>query len=271
MTQSNDNHTFYLSQIHLLKQLQKIDDQIFDVRQVLDDAPSELKALQDKFTKVEIQRDRINDKIAHIKEQELRINREMEEETARLKKSKNKLMATGNEREFHAVTREIDNLEKLSQPREDERIALLDELKIQNESLQKVEEQYTDLKVQVEVRQASLDKQLADASSTLAVLEKQRAESSKNIPLPIFHRYEFIRTRLEHPVIVPLDNSICPSCHIAVPPQTFNDLLRGEHILSCPNCQRLIVWRKDYLADDPEASAEAEKAEQEAEAEKSEA
>ena len=34
-------------------------------------------------------------------------------------------------------------------------------------------------------------------------------------------------------------------------------MLRGEHIMSCPNCQRLIVWRDDFLADDPEALAAA--------------
>lgn len=255
MPQSTDNHAFYLAQVHQLKQLQKLDDQIFDVKQVLEKAPDELKDLQDKLTKAELQRDRINDKISHLKEQETRITREREEDSERLKKSKTKLMSTGNEKEFHAVTREIDNLEKMTQPREDELLAVRDELRIQNDSLNEVNEQYVDLKTQVDVRQASLDEQLSDARAKLAELDKQREEASRDIPKPIFQRYEFIRSRLQHPVIVPLEDYICPSCHIAIPPQDFNEMLRGERIMSCPNCQRLIVWRDDFLADDPEALA----------------
>ena len=253
MSQTTDNHEYYLSQIHQLKQLQKVDDQIYDVKKVLELAPSEFKELQDSFIRVEMQRNHINDKISHLRDQESRINREMEEEKARLKKSKNKLMATGSEKEFHAVSREIDNIEKLSQPREDERIAVLDELKTQLEQLSGIEEQYIDLKAQVEARKATMETQIKEAEARLAELSLEREACSRDIPLPIFQRYEFIRVRLEHPVIVPLAEGICPSCHIAVPPQTFNELLRGEHILSCPNCQRLIVWRDDYLADDPEA------------------
>ena len=163
MSQTTDNHEYYLSQIHQLKQLQKVDDQIYEVKKVLEFAPSEFKELQDNFTKVEMQRNHINDKISHLRDQESRINREMEEEKARLKKSKNKLMATGSEKEFHAGSREIDNIEKRSQPREDERIAVRDELKTQLEQLSGIEEQYIDLKTQVEARKATMESQIKEA------------------------------------------------------------------------------------------------------------
>ena len=130
MPQNTDNHAFYLTQIHQLKELQKLDDQIYEVQQILEKAPDELRDLQDKLTKAEVQRDRINDKISHLKESESRISREREENSERLKKSKSKLMNTGNEKEFSAVTREIDNLEKMTQPREDELLAVRDELRL---------------------------------------------------------------------------------------------------------------------------------------------
>ena len=263
MPQNTDNHAFYLTQIHQLKELQKLDDQIYEVQQILEKAPDELRDLQDKLTKAEVQRDRINDKISHLKESESRISREREENSERLKKSKSKLMNTGNEKEFSAVTREIDNLEKMTQPREDELLAVRDELRNQNDSLNELNEQYIDLKTQVEARKATLYEQLKSAKDRRAELDRERDESSRSIPKPIFQRYEFIRQRLQHPVIVPLENYICPSCHIAIPPQDFNEMLRGEHIMSCPNCQRLIVWRDDFRADDPEALAAAKAKEME--------
>ena len=66
MPQNTDNHAFYLTQIHQLKELQKLDDQIYEVQQILEKAPDELRDLQDKLTKAEVQRDRINDKIKSL-------------------------------------------------------------------------------------------------------------------------------------------------------------------------------------------------------------
>ena len=62
----------------------------------------------------------------------------------------------------------------------------------------------------------------------------------------MFVRYEFIRKRLEHPVIVAVKEGICTGCHIAVPPQSYIELQRGQQILSCPNCQRLIFWNEHF-------------------------
>ena len=75
-------------------------------------------------------------------------------------------------------------------------------------------------------------------------------------------RYEFIRSRLEHPVIVAVKDGVCSGCNIAVPPQAFIELQRGRQILSCPNCQRLIFWCEHFSpsqetkAEKPEAAAE---------------
>ena len=38
MPQNTDNHAFYLTQIHQLKELQKLDDQIYEVQQILEKA-----------------------------------------------------------------------------------------------------------------------------------------------------------------------------------------------------------------------------------------
>ena len=75
------------------------------------------------------------------------------------------------------------------------------------------------------------------------------------LPPPILSRYEFIRSRLANPVIVPVDNGICSGCNIAIPPQAYIELQKGQQILSCPNCQRLIYWTQHILAEAAAAEA----------------
>ena len=105
---------------------------------------------------------------------------------------------------------------------------------------------YTAIKAELEVKRDGLEEKLQKGNAALEVLNEKRAGASKNIPQPVFMRYEFIRRRLEHPVIVGVKEGICSGCHISVPPQSFIELQRGQQILSCPNCQRLIFWCEHF-------------------------
>lgn len=240
--------TSYLNQINQLVDLQKVDDEIFAVKQGLDKAPKELGKLQETFAGVNSRRNHVLDKLEHLEEQKKRLSNEIEEDSNRIKKSKNKMMQVGNEREHQAIVREMDTLERSSRAREEERLTLLDEIQIASEQLGDIENEYNALKAELDEKTASLESAEAEAEDRLQVLNRKRDHASENIPRPVFLRYEFIRERLEHPVIVPVRNGICTGCNIAIPPQTYIDLQRGQQIWSCPNCQRLIFWDEHYDA-----------------------
>lgn len=247
----------YLKQIEQLVELQKVDDAIFAVKKELKQAPKELNDLEQRFAAAEEQRNKVLDKLAHIQEQQKRLSLEIDDDSVRIKKSKSKLMQVGNTREYHAMMREMDSMEKLNRTREEEKVALLEELQLQNDTLAEIDRTYSALKAELEVKREGLQERLDKAAAKLAELEQSRANTGSEVPQPVFMRYEFIRRRLEHPVIVPVEEGVCSGCHIAIPPQAFIELQRGQQILSCPNCQRLIYWCEHFKA--PEAPEEAKK------------
>ena len=222
----------YLDQIRQLVELQKVDDAIFAVRQELESAPRQLDELQAKFDASNAQRERIVEKLTHLQEQQKRLAMEIDDDSARIKKSKNKLMQVENTREYHAMMREMDSMEKINRSREEEKMTLMEEVQRQNEALAELDLTHGALQAELEVRRDGL--------------EEKRQHAAGVIPQPVFVRYEFIRKRLEHPVIVGVREGICSGCHIAIPPQSFIELQRGQQILSCPNCQRLIFWNEHF-------------------------
>lgn len=240
------SETDYLNQIHQLVELQKVDDEIHKVRRNLENAPRDLDELKRRFESVDGVRNIALDKLAHLQEQKKRISLEIDDDSARIKKSKNKMMQVGNAREYNAMVREMDNMERSNRTREEERLTLLEALEEHNGNLEAIENEYAVLKADLESKSASLAATLQEEQDKLAVMENKRRHFSEGIPRPIFQRYEFIRNRLEHPVIVSVENGICSGCHIAVPPQTFIELQSGQQILSCPNCQRLIFWSQHF-------------------------
>lgn len=236
----------YLDQIQKLIELQKVDDKIFSVKQKLDNAPMELEHSQNSFNEINQQREKILDKLSHLQEQKKRLSLEIDDDTAKIKKSKNKLMQVENTREYHAMMREMDSMEKINRNREEEKITLLEELQRQNDALEAIDDKFNKSREEFEEKQAQLDDIMQSARKELDELAEKRMQVGRKIPKPVFMRYEFIRNRLEHPVIVSVRGGICSGCNISIPPQSFIELQKGQQILSCPNCQRLIFWNEDF-------------------------
>ncbi len=243
--------SLYIDQIRQLVALQHVDDGIHAVQREMDAAPKDVETLQKRFNAQDTQRNWILDKLQHLQEQQKRLDAEIKDDESRLTSSKNKLMQVENEREYQAMIREMDSMEMQNQTREEERMALQEERSLQESNLQSVEETWNELKAELESQQENLEKRIAECRSRLDTLEGKRAEVAALISPPVLNRYEFIRDRLRHPVIVPVEAGICSGCHIAIPPQVFIDLQRGNHIMSCPNCQRLMYWAHDFQ--DPDA------------------
>ena len=249
----------YLKQIEQLVVLQKVDDEIVLLQDELKKAPLRITELEKSRQEIEDNAAIIRDKLKYLTDQQKRLEGEIETDTMRLKKSKSKMMQVGNSKEYHAMMREMDNLEKQNRGREEEKITVAEELARQNLELKSIDEQTTGLDAELAVARQSLDERIAVAKARLAELDARRAEACTAVPKPILQRYEFIRSRLKNPVIVHVDAGICSGCHISIPPQSFIELQTGIQILSCPNCQRLIYWR-DHIAPDPEEVAAAEAA-----------
>ncbi|SHN54733.1 zinc ribbon domain-containing protein [Desulfovibrio litoralis] len=238
--------SIYLSQIAQLVALQKVDNEIYDLNKELAKGPLEVEKLRTELETVEKEKKHLEEKLEHIKEQAKRLDIAIDDDGAKLEKSKSKLMQVGSEKEYNAVISELDVLEKNTRGREDEKKMLLDELNHQSTRYAEVNERYESLLAQFNEKSESLQEVVDKCNKRLAVLNEERKHSGCEIPEPVLQRYEFIKGRLEHPVIVFVKEAVCSGCNISVPPQIFIELQKGTQILSCPNCQRLIYWCEHF-------------------------
>ncbi len=248
--------SLYLNQIAQLVALQRVDDEIFAIEQEMEKAPREVESLRADFAALEAERSRLEDKMTHLREQAKRIDFDIDTDLAKISKGKDKMMQVGNAKEYHAMMREMDSLEKSNRTREEEKVTLAEELERQNAAIADVNERYAAMEEELKAKEESLDARLSEATKKRKALDKERAEAGKDIPAPVLARYEFIRMRLAHPVIVPVDSGVCSGCNIAIPPQGYIELQRGTQILSCPNCQRLIYWNQHFSEKEPAQESE---------------
>ena len=70
----------YLRQIEQLVALQQVDHEIYHIKKDLARAPQEIEELEKEFSSLEERRNRVVEKLDHLKEQEKRLNLEIEDD-----------------------------------------------------------------------------------------------------------------------------------------------------------------------------------------------
>ncbi len=239
--------SLYIDQIRQLVILQKIDSQIIEIDKRLAEAPRELESIEQTLATKNERLEQLKERVDILKEQRNRLETDIEEDATRIKKSKNKLMMVENTKEYHAMMREMDSLEKMNRMREEEKVTLMEDLKDQEVTFENLSDEIKDQESDLEEKRTSMELELTKMKNKRKKLEKEKTAACELIPKPIFKRYDYIRTRLESPVTVSVTDGICNGCHISIPPQKFIELQKGEQILSCPNCHRLIYWEDHFF------------------------
>lgn len=145
-------------------------------------------------------------------------------------------------KEADAAEREAEANRRAIKEREDE-IHRLDEAieKVRSQ----VEAHEKDLE---ELRQhfAEEEKQANERVTELEAKRKEvlhgRDEVAAKLPKQLLKRYERVRSARGSGVAM-LTSESCSACSMALPPQLFIEIQRGESIQQCPNCLRLLVYK----------------------------
>ncbi|HMM37983.1 MAG TPA: C4-type zinc ribbon domain-containing protein [Desulfovibrio sp.] len=248
----------YQKQIEQLILLQAVDDEIIVLEAEIQQAPQELSDLEGRVASLKERQTQIDERLEVLRAQQKKLEFEIEEDAGKIKKSKNKLMMVGNTKEYHAMMREMDSLERVNRMREEEKIAIMEEIGRQEEGLKDLDKDAEGIREEYAAKKATLGERLDKARKRVDSLDKKRKKAGKVVPPPILGRYEFIRARISHPVIVPVALGVCSGCNIMIPPQIYNDLQKGKQIIACPNCQRLIYWQEHAPSGAPSVQDEEE-------------
>jgi predicted nucleic acid-binding Zn-ribbon protein len=88
-------------------------------------------------------------------------------------------------------------------------------------------------------------KQMEALDSDIEVLEKERVRFCQAIDVELLKRYNFLKERKGGLAVSPVIKGVCQTCHLGIPPQKFNELIRCQELLKCPNCHRMIYWGED--------------------------
>ena len=87
---------------------------------------------------------------------------------------------------------------------------------------------------------ATLDAREKELDAEIARLRAARARVIAACEAKLIEQYERIATR-RRPPVARLRGTLCLGCRVDVPPQLVIELQRGERVITCGNCQRILI------------------------------
>jgi predicted nucleic acid-binding Zn-ribbon protein len=91
-------------------------------------------------------------------------------------------------------------------------------------------------------RAARIAAEESAARAQVAEIEAERAGLLARLPQATRVRYERIRGSKEGRAVVAILKGACGGCYRGQPPQVLQEARRGDRLLTCDGCGRLLVW-----------------------------
>ena len=232
--------------IELMKLLeaQKKDLEIDDLDRNRKEYPMQKENLLKEIKDVENSLENSKTTILEKEKNRRMVENELKTEREALLQKDNKLLGTKTNKEYTAVQHEIELTRERIDSLETEDLELmteLDELEPQKKELKKI---LKEIQINNTSKIDEIQKKFESIESDIKKLERKREKTLKDISsgtLKIYNRLRKGKSGLAVSTVNPVKHS-CKGCFKQLPPQKVLEIRRGNKIILCENCGRILVW-----------------------------
>ena len=227
-----------------LVELQAVDTQLQDLNELLGDLPKKVDKLRLEEESLINAVDKGNNR---LKEIELALNKaehHMAEIKQKIDKLKDQLSLVTSNKQYDALTQEIEYLKQAMDEVELEDLELDEEKETLRNDLRVKEENLESLSDDLRTRRGRLVDLIAESADKKSELEKEREEKSIHIDPSVLSRYVRIRDARYGLAVVTIDGNSCSGCGFVVPPQTVSVIRKKTLLYNCDVCSRFLYFDK---------------------------
>jgi len=227
-----------------LVELQDIDSQLDDLNGLLGDLPKMVEELNEQesrlISKLKEDKTRLKEINLSLKKSET-ANSEIQE---KINKLTDQLFLVTNNKQYDALTNEIDHLKEQKDENDSHIISSMDENEILEKNISENETLLEDLKSDLDIRRKKLETALSETSEEKAALEKSREKQISKIDSSTIQIYKKVISARSGIAVVSLSGDSCGGCGAALPIQMASEI-RAAHTHRCDNCGRFVYSKKN--------------------------
>ena len=172
-----------------------------------------------------------------------RLEIEVVEQKGRAERAERNLMSSKKQDEYTAAIREADSARKQISSLETQILEQMETLEQAEAALKERADQIASLNSDRAARLKAFDDEAGTIGERLATARKDRDEVFANLPKAMSGMYARIKARIRDGVAVAeARNRSCTACFMSLRPQVMAEIRRGEEVITCDNCGRILYF-----------------------------
>jgi predicted nucleic acid-binding Zn-ribbon protein len=187
--------------------------------------------------------------VANQKERK-RLEGEIQVQEQKISKLKNQMMDAKTNEQYHAFQHEIQFCQAEIRRFEDRILELMTESEPLESAVKAAEVALAQEKKHVDAEKAAALQRTAADQKEIDALKVEKAAIVPQMTPKVYSEYERIRKGRMGVAIAEAVDGRCSKCHITLRPQFLQELKKGDAIMVCESCKRMLYYNPPQSFDD---------------------
>ena len=231
-----------LPDIKLAVRLQDIDNRVAEVTREVSSLPKHIAEIEKKLESHERKLEADRAALTANQKDRKRLEGDIQVQQQKISKLKDQMLEAKTNEQYRAFQHEIEFCEIEIRRAEDRILELMGESEPLERNVKIAEGALKQEKAQVEGEKQQARERTAGDQRELDQLQAERKSIATQISPAVLSAYERVR-KLRHGIaIAEAVDGRCSQCHMSLRLQFFQDLKRGEQVMHCESCSRIMYY-----------------------------
>ena len=245
------------AELQQLVALQKLDTNIRRLQEELEAIPKRRAEIEAEFDQRAFEIRALETSRDEAKHTRSRLETEIAEQRARAERAERNLMSSKKQDEYTAAIREADAARKQISALETQVLEQMEASEKAEGSLTERADEIASLNSDRDARLQAFDEETRLQAEKVAASRSERERLLSELPRSMASLYARISARIRDGVAVAeARNGACMACFMALRPQAMAQVRRGEEVVTCDNCNRILYYAPSDSAPASSASAQ---------------
>jgi predicted nucleic acid-binding Zn-ribbon protein len=232
-------------QIELLMKLQDIDYFMGELERSKDYLPGMMEDLRNEMNEITETLNNHKKRLEEARLEQKSLEVEIAASNEALEKYQQQMLKIKTNKEYDALTQEIDRTKEAISLAEDKTLLLMDEISELEEKIADYESRSEDTETRNKDQIDQLQNQIDSVGEKMKMKEAERQNVLVRIPKPLMSAYERIRKGRGGDVVVPVKRRSCGACYKQLEPRIVQEIRKADKVITCDSCGRILYWAGD--------------------------
>ena len=232
-------------ELQALWSLRDLDERLVVLQTALKRFPAQRQAVEHRLAADRSRLEGLRKELGDFHLARRQLEKDIEAMVAEERKFQGQLPLVKKNEEYTALLHEIAGVKAKRSDRETELLTLMDNEERRAAEKPVLEKALTALEAEAAGRLGAIGAEEREDLERVDEVERERATLVARLPASTRTRYERIRASKDGRAVVAIQKGACGGCYRGQPPQMLQEARRGDRLLVCDGCGRLLIWPPD--------------------------